>query len=84
MKAPTKTTCSGLFKARRLWKGDSPLPHLCERRISDVPGNFFVTNPNNEKLQAAGIEVGECGTSGDCKLLGNERTRCKVTAGQLR
>ena len=50
-----------------------------------MPGTFFCPNPNNQKLQAAGIEVGECGTSGDCKLLGNERTRCKVgPAGQLR
>jgi len=39
----------------------------------------------SQTCQAAGIEVGECGTSGDCKLLGNERTRCKVgPAGQLR
>ena len=64
---------------------ETPLCHTFVKggsRTCQAP--FFVTNPNNEKLQAAGVEVGECGTSGDCKRLGNERTRCKVTAGQLR
>ena len=62
----TNTTCSGLFKARRLWKGDSPLSRICQRRISDVPGTFFLWKSqvtNGFRQRELRVSVGQVATA---------------------